>query len=179
MRTLSPCRRAICILLCLLLLLSCSGCKKESFRPPTNTWLNSMYTLMTQCAAENPVAYSGAVESLMRESAYAKAEILELKTLDRYPNAKAFLLVAMQFADVFAQEPERLLLDYPNYWVIAVWSADSILSAVSHAESEEAYLSDIDRKARVWLEGFYRAANGEYRVIVPEEIPWNSEGNLS
>ena len=165
--------KLICLFLCLLFLLSLVSCQKEDFRAPTTAWLNSLQTLLTQCAAENPEAYSGAVDNLKQSSADAKAHILALETLDRYPNAKAFLLVVVQFADVFAQEPDRLLLDYPNYWIAAVWQADSILTAAADAETEEAYLSAIDAEARTWLDMFYRAENGAYRVTVPEEIPWD------
>lgn len=167
--------RFVCVILCLLFLIPLSGCQKEEFRAPTNVWLNSLQTLLTQCAAENPQAYAGAVEDLKQASADAKVRILELETLDRYPNAKAFLLVSVQFADVFAQEPDKLLLDYPNHWVAAVWQADSILTAAASAETEEAYLSSIDAEARTWLDMFYRAENGSYRVTVPEEVFWESD----
>lgn len=167
--------RFVCVILCLLFLIPLSGCQKKEFRAPTNVWLNSLQTLLTQCAAENPQAYAGAVEDLKQASADAKVRILELETLDRYPNAKAFLLVSVQFADVFAQEPDKLLLDYPNYWVAAVWQADSILTAAASAETEKAYLSSIDAEARTWLDMFYRAENGSYRVTVPEEVFWESD----
>ena len=167
--------KLICLFLCLLFLFSLVGCQKEDFRAPTNAWLSSLQTLITQCAAENPEAYSGAVDNLKQSSADAKADILNLETLDRYPNAKAFLLIVVQFADVFSQEPDKLLLDYPNYWIAAVWQADSILTAAGDAETEEAYLSAIDAEARTWLDMFYRPQNGEYRVIVPEEIGWDAE----
>lgn len=167
--------KLIFLFLCLLFLLSLVGCQKEDFRAPTNVWLNSLQTLITQCATENPEAYSGAVDNLKQSSADTKAHILALETLDRYHNAKAFLLIVVQFADVFAQEPDKLLLDYPNYWIAAVWQADSILTAAADAETEEAYLSAIDAEARTWLDMFYRPQNGEYRVIVPEEIVWDAE----
>lgn len=169
--------RLICTVLCLLILLSFSGCQREEFCAPTNVWLHSLQTLLTQCAAENSEAYFGAVEGLKQASADAKADILNLETLDRYPNAKAFLLIVVQFADVFAQEPDKLLLDYPNYWIAAVWQADCILTAAADAETEEAYLSSIDTEAGTWLDMFYRAANGAYHVTVPEEISWDAEGS--
>ena len=168
-------KRLVCIVLCLLLCFSLSGCKSVQFTAPTNVWLNSLQTLLMQCAAENPQAYAGAVEDLKQASADAKVRILELETLDCYPSAKAFLLVSVQFADVFAQEPDKLLLDYPNYWVAAVWQADSILTAAASAETEDVYLSSIDAAARTWLDMFYRAENGSYRVTVPEEVFWESD----
>lgn len=171
----SRCKPFLCVMLCLLLTLSLFGCGAEAFAAPTNTWRNTLQTLIVQCASENPEAYFGAVERLQQDSADAKANILALETLEHYPDAKAFLLVVMQFADVFAREPDKLLFDYPNYWISAVWQADSILTAAASAETEEAYLSAIDAKARTWLDMFYRAENRAYRVIVPDEIIWSAE----
>ena len=162
-----------CLLFCLVLLLSISGCKKEeAFSSPADLWRESFKNFLSKCDDGRSLDI-GAVENLQYYSAKMKEKVLAYEKIDQHPDAKAFFLVVAQLADALMAK-NTPLFDLPAKWIQGIWAATNSLSEAAHAKSAQEYYEIIDLHAWSWLDAFYGADDVD-RIVVPEEIAWDTD----
>ncbi len=165
-----PC---LCIILSLCFIFSLSACYPQTgnqLSAAAVQWSQALDYLVYNSDGIRNTTDVGALESLAESSRELKAQVVSHEKVDQYPNAKAFLLLIVQYAEVFSAQAETEFLSLSPSWIHSAWFANEIIAAAEYCDTADQFLSSIEDKAYNWLDRYYLGSIE--KLNFPESVHW-------